>query len=228
MVLNRMKKEVNMKLVTFQTEDALKVLQKDGVLKANPDYMDLQKYGVPYDWIVAEMKKRKILPEYSEQYPLWAWAKCGSSVGPRKKKNINHITQKLVKIVFEKPEDEVLLSDYMAYSFILSGQIVPKNKKEYSIFLKQMENRGISLEDLKKSVRHQKTNVPINEIKKSWGRIFDFKSYIYQACVWNIKAEDVKKIEILDDANYLYGSMNAKRKDGSRPDWKKKYLKFLK
>jgi hypothetical protein len=38
----------------------------------------------------------------------------------------------------------------------------------------------------------------------------------------------VRKVEILDDPNYLYGSMNAKRKDGSRPDWKKMYLRFLK
>lgn len=225
-----MGREVNMKLVTFQTEDTLKVLQKDGILTANSDYIDLQKYGVPYDWIVSEMKKRNILPEYAEQYPLWAWAKCGSSIGPKKKKNINQTTQKLVKIVFEKPDNEVLLSDYMAYSFILNGQIVPKSKKEYSDFLKRMENLGISLEDLKNSVRHQKTklNIPINEIKKSWGRIFDLKSHIYQACVWNIKAEDVRKVELLDDPNYLYGFMNAKRKDGSRPDWKKKYLKFLK
>lgn len=219
-----------MKLITFQTKDALKVLQKDGILKAGLDYIDLQKYGVPYDWIMGEMKKRKILPEYAEQYPLWAWAKCGSSIGPKKKRNINKTTQKLVKIVFEKPDNEVLPSDYMAYSFILNGQIVPKNKKEYSNFLKQMENLGISLEDLKNSVRHQKTklNIPIDEIKKSWGRIFDLKSYIYQACVWNIKAEDVIKVEILEDPNYLYGYMNAKRKDGSRPDWKKMYLKFLK
>ena len=103
-----MKKEVNMKLITFQTEDALKVFQRDGILKANLDHIDLQKYGVPYDWVVCEMKKRKILPEYAEQYPIWAWAKCGSSIGPKKKKNINQTTQKLVKIVFEKPDNEVL------------------------------------------------------------------------------------------------------------------------
>ena len=224
-----MKKGVKMKLITFQTKEALKVLQKDGVLKANVAHIDLQKYGVPYDWIVHEMKKHKILPKQGEQYPLWAWAKCGSSIGPKKKKNINQITQNLVKIVFAKNTNEVLLSDYMAYSFILNGQIVPKDKKEYPNFLKQMESQGISLEDLKNFVRHQKIkpNIPINEIQKSWPRIFDLKSYVHQACVWNIKISEVITTDTLDDPNYIYGTMNAKRLDGSRPDWKNEYLKFL-
>ena len=218
-----------MKLVTFQTKEAWKVLQKKGILIANVANIDLQKYGVPYDWIVDKMKKRQISPQHGEKYPLWAWAKCGSSISPKKKKNINHTVQNLVKITFEKPDKEVLVSDYIAYSFILNGQIVPKNKKEYISFLKEMEKKGISLEDLKNSVRHKNNSrIPIDKIQKSWKRIFDLKSYIHQACIWNIKAEDVREVEILDDPNYLYGSTNAKRKDGSRPDWKEVYLTFLK
>ena len=219
-----------MKLITFQTKEAWQALQKNGILKVDRANIDLQKYGVPYDWIVCQMKKRKIQPQNGEQYPLWAWAKCGGSIAPKKKRNLGYTVQNLVKITFEKSDNEVLVSDYMAYSFVLNGQIVPKDKKEYALFLKQMESLGISLEDLKNSVRHQKTksNIPSNEIQKTWERIFDLKSYIQQACVWNIKAEDVKKIEILDDPNYLYGSMNAKRQDGSRPDWRRAYLKFLK
>ena len=118
----------------------------------------------------------------------------------------------------------------MSYSFVLNGQIVPKDKNEYIKFLKQIDGWGISLEDLKKSVRHQNTkaNIPCDEIQKSWERIFDLKSYIHQACVWNIKTEDVKNVEILENPSYLYGTMNAKRQDGTRPDWKKVYLTFLK
>ena len=218
-----------MKLVTFQTKEALTVLQKDGVLITDSSHIDLKKYGVPYEWMVYEMKKRKILPQEGEKYPLWAWAKCGSSIGPQKKKNINHVMQNLVKIVFDKPDNEVFLSDYMAYSFILNGQIVPKNKKEYSNFLKRMEDQGVSLEDLKQSVRHQKIkpSIPIHGIQKTWKRIFDLKSYVLQACVWNIKMSEVIAIDTLNDKRYIYGTMNAKRLNGSRPDWKKEYLKFL-
>ena len=78
-----------MKLITFQTKQAWQVLQKNGILTANVANIDLQKYGMPYDWIVRQMQKRKIRPKNGEQYPLWAWAKCGSSISPKKKKNIN-------------------------------------------------------------------------------------------------------------------------------------------
>ena len=219
-----------MRLVTFQTRKAFDILQREGILITDTTHIDLQKYGIPYDWMVSAMKKKKILPIHGESYPLWAWVKCGSSIAPKKKKNKNGVIQDKVKITFEKPDNEVLVSDYMAYSFLLSGHIVPKNQNEYAHFLKQMTEKGITLEDLKKFVRHQETkvNIPIDEIQKTWSRIFHLKSYVHQACLWNIRLEEVKKAEILDDSNYLYGALNTKRKDDSRPDWKQAYLKFLK
>lgn len=218
-----------MKLITFQTKEALASLQKTGVLRADVAHIDLKKYGVPYDWIVQEMKKKKICPKRGEKYPLWAWAKCGSSLAPPKKKNYSGKKQKLVKITFEKPDKEVLLSDYMAYSFVLSGHIVPKTKGEYSKFLKKMSD---FLPALKGFVRQDEIGKDVvslfPKIKKTWPRMFHLKSNVWQACVWNIKLSEVKEIEILNDPAYVYGTMNAKRHDGSRPDWKKSYLKFLK
>ncbi len=219
-----------MKLITFQTTEAFNVLQKNGILIADTSNIDLQKYGIPYDWMISEMKERGISPQNNERYPLWAWAKCGASIGPKRRKNTNHIIQDTVKITFEKPDHEVLLSDYMAYAFILSGHIVPKDKKEYTHFLTRMQQLDVAPEDLKNFVRHQAINprIPVAEIKKSWSRIFDLRSYVHQACVWNIKTKEIKQVEVLKDPNYSYGVMNAKRSDGSRPDWKQKYLKFLK
>ena len=220
-----------MKLVTFQTREALNTLQNNGVLISEVPYIDLQKYGVPYNWMINEMKNKNIFPQNKEQYPLWAWAKCGASIGPKKRKNITGEIQDVVKIIFEKPNKDVLLSDYMAYSFLLSGHIVPKNQQEYKNFLDKMERQNISLEELKNFVRSKpvkpNTIKQFSEIQKSWERVFDLKSRIYQACVWNIKMSEVLKIELLNDTNYIYGIMNAKRLDGSRPDWKKKYLQFL-
>ena len=63
-----------MKLITFQTKEALATLQKTGILRADVACIDLKKYGVPYDWIVQDMKKKKICPKKGEKYPLWAWA----------------------------------------------------------------------------------------------------------------------------------------------------------
>ena len=52
-----------MKLITFQTKKAWDILQEKGILTANPSCIDLQKYSVPYDWIVNAMKEQKILPK---------------------------------------------------------------------------------------------------------------------------------------------------------------------
>ena len=216
-----------MKLITFQTKSALAVLKKTGVLRTDADKIDLKKYGVPYKYIVENMKKH-IKPGKGESYPLWAWAKCGASISPKKRKNFDGRKQDLVKITFEKPAKEVFLTDYMAYSFILSGHIVPKTKAEYRQFLQKMDGR---LQALKDYVRQDKTGKSVAklfpEIEKTWARILNLKSNVHQACVWNIKMSEVQKIEPLNDRRYLYGSMNHKRADGSRPDWKKRYLDFL-
>ncbi len=221
-----------MKLITYQTKDALKSLQKKGILVTDVSYMNSKKSEVPYSWLVGEMKRHKISPKNGELYPIWAWAKCGATIAPRKKKNYFKTQQKkTVRITFEKPDTEVFLSDYMAYSFILSGHIVPKTIYEYQHFLKKIPQDGISLESLKQFVRREISDVQlekaVEKIKKTWPRIFDLKSSVIQACVWHIKLSEVVKIEILNDSDYLYGSMNTKRKDGSRPNWKKKYLTYL-
>ncbi|MDY6408107.1 MAG: DUF3841 domain-containing protein [Pseudomonadota bacterium] len=219
-----------MKLVTFQTPKALSILQKTGILIADTSYIDMKKSAVPYNWIVQEMNKKKIRSQNGERYPIWAWAKCGAFSAPRKRKNYFETQQKkLIKITFEKPDNEVLLSDYMAYSFVLSGHIIPKTKEEYRKFLQKNE---FSLSALKGFVRQDENGKTVAKlfpkIEKTWPRMFHLKSNIWQACVWNIKLSEVIKIEVLNDQKYLFGSMNPKRKNGTRPNWKKSYLKFLK
>lgn len=221
-----------MKLITYQHIDLLKKLEKTGIIQSNPaPFMDVQKYQIPYNYIIQKMFKTKIAGYNGEEYPIWAWAKCGTSISPKRRKNLKHKKQNLVKITFIKPDNEVLLSDYMAYSCMLSGHIVPRSKQEYINFLKNLEKKGIALEDLKNLVRLKKVNSKaqkeFKEIQKTWNRIFDLKSNVHQACVWHIKADEIQKIEILNDPTYLYNSMNPLRKDGTRPDWKKRYLKFL-
>ena len=222
-----------MKLITFQTPEAFNELKEKGILKVPKkatDLINLKKYGIPYDFIVEQMTQ-KIPSQSDEKYPLWAWAKWGHFIAPKKRKNLIHKKQHpYVKITFCKPKNQVLLSDYMAYSFILNGRIVPQNKNEYKKFLKEIENLGISLDELKMFVRkdpNKKVEKIYSKIKKTWPRIFHLKSTIHQACVWNIKWEEIEKIEICDNPEYLYNSANPIRKDGTRPDWKKEYLKFI-
>ena len=220
-----------MKLITFQPIKAFKEFQKTGILRSNPTpFIDMEKYQIPYDFVIQKMLKNKIAGHSGENYPIWAWAKCGASIAPKRRKNTNHKEQNLVKITCIKPDNEVLLSDYMAYSCILSGHIVPNTKQEYESFLKDLEQQGIALEDLKALVRSKeaptKAKKKFKDNQKTRDRIFDLKSNVHQACVWHITFGEVQKIEKCD-SNYLYNSMNPLRADGTRPNWKVRYLKFL-
>ena len=223
-----------MKLITFQSLDAFKELKEKGILKVpakTEDLIDLKKYGIPYHFIIQKMKQ-KIFPQSDEKYPLWAWEKCGGFIAPKKRKNtLNRKQKPKVRITFSKPDKEVFLSDYMAYSFILSGHIVPRTQKEYVLFFKEMKNLGIAPDELKEAVRKEKIRPKVkqllSEIQTTWPRIFNLKSDVHQACVWNIKWDEVEKIELCNDPQYLYNSMNPLRADGTRPDWKKRYLKFI-
>lgn len=223
-----------MKLITFQSLKALNELKEKGILKMPVkagDLIDLKKYDIPYSFMIQKMKQ-KIPSASDEKYPLWAWEKCGGFIAPKKRKNVLHKKQEpKVKITFFKPDGEVFCSDYMAYSFILSGHIVPRTKKEYTLFLKEMKNLGITLDELKGFVRKEKTRAKVKqlfpEIQNTWKRIFDLKSNVHQACIWNIKWEEVEKVELCNNSQYLYNSMNPLRADGTRPDWKKKYLEFI-
>ena len=223
-----------MKLITFQSLEAFKELKRKGILRVPDSFSNAtsKKYDIPYHFIMNEMKKK--LPSSDILYPLWAWEKCGGFIAPRKRKNVLNIQKPAkVKITFSKPNKEVLISDYMAYSFVLSGHIVPKTKKEYDTFLDDLKKQGIPLTELKLFVRQEK--VPsfkkiqkiYPQIQKTWSRIFDLKSNVHQACIWDIKWAEVERVELCEDSQFLYNSMNPLRPNGTRPDWKKEYLKFI-
>lgn len=218
-----------MKLVTFQSVEAFDILNKKGVLVTDERCIDFPRYKEPYDFIVKNMLEKGLRPSEGEKYPIWAWVKCGAHIGPKKIPNKAHKLQNKVKIIFEKENSDVLVSDYMAYSYILSGQIVPKTKADYVRFEEDLEIWGISKEELKAWVRGENNSkIPVQKIRETWKNIFNLKSNVYQGCIWQIRKEEIMDVDRLEDDSYLYGSMNAVRTDGTRPDWKQRYLKFLK
>ena len=75
-----------MKLITFQPVEVLEKLEKTGVLQSNPvPFIDMQKYQIPYDYIIQKMLKNRIKGHSGEKYPIWAWAKCSDSICPKKR-----------------------------------------------------------------------------------------------------------------------------------------------
>ena len=218
-----------MKLNTFQTLKAYNKLQKDGYLIVEPKYVNIKKYGVPYNWIVNKMKN--INNPYNASYPIWSWYSYGKIAHPRKNTLLPFFDEDdvIVKITFTKDNKDVLLTDFIKYSFMLTNQYLPKSKEDYLNFNRLMQKYNISNEDLLKYVRQDKYDSYRNDdgfqqinniISKSYDDILNVESNIIQGTVWDIKKEDILSVEFInrEDCN--------KRKNVI--DYRKNYINKLK
>lgn len=223
------------KLVSFQSIDALKELLENGYLECNEKKIDSKKYGYVYNWIIEKMNI-KTDNKYKTKYPLWCWVKCYNGICPPKRKG-EKTEKQYVKITFYKNEKDVFITDYRRYSFLLSNQFIPNSLKEKELFDKELKKHSISNEDLKAYVRKDKYSkcrtdkVFINtcdKIRESFDRCITKDSDVLQGCIWRIDLNEIEKIEILKDDGYIYGSLNYIRSNGKRFNWQNDYYKKLK
>ena len=158
------------------------------------------------------------------KYPLWCWAKCYNGICPPKHKG-EAVKEFQVKIVFHKKEDEVFITDFRRYSFLLNNIYIPSTLKEKEKFDEKLRKLEITQEDLKKFVRTDKYKDCRNdeifleickEISTTFDRCITTDSNILQGCVWDIKLSEIESIEFLPNDGYRYGSLNYKRSNGRR------------
>lgn len=224
-----------MKLITFQSLEALQSLINNGYLECNEKYIDIQKFGPTYQWVVEKMNQ-VVTNKNNVKYPIWCWVKCYNNICPPKHKG-KPVDGFDVKITFHKNKEEVFITDFRRYSFLLNNTYIPLSLKDKKRFDSKLSNYNITSEDLrvlarKNSLNHPKTNQSLiqicDEIKKSFDRCITTDSDILQGCVWRINLEDIDKIEFLKDKSYRYGSLNYIRSNGKRIDWQKDFYKKLK
>jgi len=224
-----------MKLVTFQSFEALKDLLEKGYLECDKSKIDFDKVGSTYKWIIEKMNKR-LENEFNSSYPVWCWVKCYNNICPPKRKGTK-VDGFDVKITFQKEEKNVFITDFRRYSFLLNNTYIPDNIEDKNKFDNKLNKYNITKEELKAYVRHDKYKKHrtdkeflkiCDEIRRSFDKCITNDSDILQGCVWRINLEEIEKIEILKNDNYRYGSLNYIRSNGKRIDWIKDYYKILK
>ena len=219
-----------MKLVTFQSMDALKDLINKGYLECNNN-IDLKNKRI-YDYIVSKMNE-KIVNKYNTKYPLWCWLKCYNNICPPKHKG-NKVDGFDVKITFNKDIKDVFITDFRKYSFLLNNKFIPNNLNELNIFNNELKKYNITDKELLDYIRN-KDNVRSDnnfikmckKIESSFDRCITTDSEILQGCIWRINLNEIESIEILKDDGYVYGSLNYIRSNGKRMDFIKDYYKKL-
>ncbi len=224
-----------MKLVTFQTFDALKSLINNGELICDQKYINIKKAGPTYEWVLEKMNKA-VPNNKKASYPIWCWVKCFNGICPPKHKG-ERVDGFDVKITFNKMEKEVFITDFRRYSFLLKNMYIPNTLDEKKKFFAKIKKLNITLEELQMYVRPDKYQTHredreylkiCEEIANTFDRCITKDSNILQGCVWNIKLSEVEKIEIVPNDGYRYGSLNYVRANGKRIDWQKDYYKLLK
>lgn len=225
-----------MKVITFQTKSALEYLIKNGYLICENKYVDIEKVGPTYNWLINNMNK-KVENKTRAKYPIWCWVKCNDSICPPKHKG-KRVEGFDVKITFNVKGSEIFITDFRRYSFLLSNLYIPDNNNDKDKFEKLLKDYKITKEELKAYVRKDKFNECRNDkeflevcniIEKSFDKCITTDSNILQGCVWKIDYNQIENIEILSkDDGYVYGSLNYKRKNGKRRDWISEYYKMLK
>lgn len=226
---------MKIKLVTFQSIEAFEFLKENGYLICEEKYINKAKVGHIYNWIINKMNS-EVRNEMSSKYPIWCWVKYNNFICPPKRKG-KKIEGFDVKITFLADEEDVFITDFRRYSFLLNNIYIPNNIKEKENFDQLLKEKNISKEDLLAYVRKDKCKKCRNDkefikicnlIEESFDKCITKDSNILQGCVWIIKKEQIQSIEILNDDNYMYGSINYIRKNGKRKNWIEEYYKMLK
>ena len=224
-----------MKLITFQSLNALKDLINKGYLECNEKYIDLKKSDIIYSWVLEKMNKQ-VKNNTTSKYPIWCWVKCYNNICPPKHKG-NPVEGFDVKITFHKDIKEVFITDFRRYSFLLNNTYIPSSIKDKKQFDEKLEKYHITKDELKAYVRKDKFENHrtdkeyleiCEEIKKSFDKCITTNSDVLQGCVWRINLNEIEKIEFLNDKTHVYGSLNYIRSNGKRINWQEDFYKKLK
>lgn len=185
---------------------AYKALKKNKVLKGDWRRIDDRSFLPAYKWMASQMVARGIM-EKSQSF-LWAWHTFDDEHRMPDFRTEHFRSQLkyhkiMYRVAFKIPDNQVLLSDYEMWHFVLSGHYISLNEKEwdrvYPDFLFDKKKKKLSWPDCGTTTEA--------EVKKSWEHIFDLNfsektdpdwhtSYVgIQACFLELKLEWVKKIE---------------------------------
>ncbi len=182
---------MKLSLWTIQHINAYESLMKNGVLRANENYLFCQddlRYA--YDWMAKELRERIGVPPDGIRYPVWAWYQWE---GKRKRRDLRQSCYAprgtpMVQIEFEVDQDFVLLSDFDDWHMVLNNSYIADSEQEFDEFY--------SFSSCDMQERIEKSWVKIFDIEKcvpNWSTPLDQKSI--QATLWEVNISQVKKVE---------------------------------
>ena len=181
-------------LFTRQQEQALTILERDGVFRIQPEWIQ-RKYGdiasyfmKNYDWLAWESARRVPRPA-GVTYPIW----CSVDEGYM-------LREAPGEVVFQLsiPEDQVIFFDSSRWDMVLNHMYIPRDPADEAAFYQELSARGIrnpfTLLDDAESRFHPDL---VRRIRDSWSRVFmitDWNMFTVQANIWEFSRDHIVEI----------------------------------
>lgn len=189
-----------MRLWTIQPIEVYNQLVRDGYFicdkRKSPNINDAgsEQFIRAYKWLIHQMDIRGIYHPNSAEYPIWAWH---TRDWKHKKPDLRESCYdkrgtKSVCIELEIPDNQVLLSDFDEWHYVLNNWYNDASKSEEE--WEKMQEHFNKLSPREKQIA----------IEKSWQRIFNITPFhnewhsrgkYIQATFWQIKIENVRRVQ---------------------------------
>lgn len=186
-------------LWTIQPIDVWEEMNRLGYYVCNPKkamYISDKEvsFKESYDWLVSEMEKRIGKRPAGVSYPIWAWHTRDWKYKKPDLRQAGYDTPgtKCVCIEFEIPDNQVVLSDYDTWHFILNDWYFDNSKNE-----EEWESKHKYYDSLCPEKKLEKK-------LKSWQNVFNISPYssdwfcrgrYIQATFWILKLSQVRKVQ---------------------------------
>lgn len=189
---------------TIQPYEVYQQLMKNGVFYCDPaksENLEYDNFQLAYKWMIQKMIKKVGLPPEGIRTPIWAWYRSNNFTHKRPDFRRWKGFDDAVCIELDVPEEQVLLSDFEGWHFVLNDWFYSSatSDEEWDKCDKWFD----SLNESKK--------VQVKE--KSWQRIFDItprrgewiqNGFAVQGCFWEIKKEQVRTAWRLQKGRKFY------------------------
>ncbi len=194
-------------LWTIQNYEVWEELQKTGKFCPKLDYVE-DIFIPSYKWLIEQMEMRLKNKPLNAETPLWAWYQWNNE--KKKKPDLRYkrhlpYGSKGILLTCDIADDQVLLSDFHLWHYVLNYWYLPLNKDDAELFEKDLINQGLTpnMKPIPEKVYHKR-------IVESWERIFDLalednegystekskKDKSIQATFWELDINQVKDIKI--------------------------------
>ena len=188
-----------MRLWTIQPVEVLEEINRLGYYICNPKkamYISDKEvnFKSSYDWLIIEMEKRIGKRPNGVSYPVWAWHTRDWQYKKPDLRQAGYDTPgtKCVCIELEVPDNEVVLSDYDVWHFILNDWYFDNSMNEEEWDSKHKYYDRLSPEKkLEKKLKSWQGVFNITPYESDW---FCRGRYV-QATFWVLKSSYIKKVQ---------------------------------